>query len=106
MVIVTYKSNVCVLKQLIKSISNQVNKIFIIDNTPNNKFKSEELISEKIEVIYLNENKGIAYAQNIGIKKANILLSDQDTIYPEDYILKMIKIFDLDDKIAAIAPIF
>jgi len=112
MVIVTYKSNVCVLKQLIKSISNQVNKIFIIDNTPNNKFKSEELISEKIEVIYLNENKGIAYAQNIGIKKAMnnkanyILLSDQDTIYPEDYILKMIKIFDLDDKIAAIAPSF
>lgn len=112
MVVVTYYPDKNFLVKNINSISNQIRKIYIIDNTPNKDIDLNELKSEKIDIIYLNENKGIAYAQNIGIKKSiqnkadYILLSDQDTIYPKDYILKMIKIFDLKEKIAAVSPKF
>jgi rhamnosyltransferase len=67
--------------------------------------------TQNAEIIYLNDNYGIAYAQNVGIKKAleenvdYILLSDQDTIYPLDYIEKMLECFK-EDKVAAAGPLF
>ncbi|MEM4589603.1 MAG: glycosyltransferase, partial [Thermoplasmata archaeon] len=50
--------------------------------------------------------------QNVGIKKAMeenveyIMLSDQDTIYPENYINEMLKAFSYDEKVIAVVPIF
>ena len=115
-VIVTFKPNILILKKCIVSLIDQVNKIYIIDNTPFDciELKLYSYEKEKIEIIYLHENKGIAYAQNIGIKKAidngadYILTSDQDTIYPENYINDMILIFKKynKQKVAAVAPFF
>lgn len=91
-VIVTYKPNKELLLKTIHSILTQLNKIVIVNNDEDNLVIGE---SENIEVINLNRNYGIAYAQNEGIKKAItdnadfILLSDQDTEYPKDYIAKM-----------------
>jgi len=68
-------------------------------------------MTDKINVMYQSKNTGIAYAQNIGIKKAIeegaefILLSDQDTIYPENYVQEMLKCFE-DEKVAAAGPMF
>ena len=74
--------------------------MFITDNTLNgsNVFENHKLLDRKnnVELITLNENVGIAKTQNIAIKgdlenKADfILLSDQDTFYPDNYIAKML----------------
>lgn len=109
---VTYNSNKELLSKSINSIVSQVDKIIIVDNTPNKDEKLEIFRNNNVEIIYLEDNFGIAYAQNVGIKRAlnenfeYIMLSDQDTIYPNNYISDMLKIFDIYDNIGAIAPRF
>jgi rhamnosyltransferase len=109
-VIVTYKPNVEVLEKCVNSLVNQVDKLIIVDNTPGKCQLLENFRkTQNIEIVYLNDNYGIAYAQNVGIKKALeeeadfILLSDQDTIYPLDYVEKMLECFK-KGKVAAAGP--
>jgi rhamnosyltransferase len=111
-IIVTYKPNMEILEKCVESLVTQLNKLIIVDNTPG-KCKLLERF-EKIsnaDYIYLNDNYGIAYAQNVGIKRALeegadfILISDQDTIFPSDYIEKMLECFQ-EDKVAAAGPLY
>lgn len=110
LVIVTYNPDIDLLLNLLNSIENQVRNIYIIDNT--GKSNSDLVNKKKRKIIYLSDNKGIAYAQNIGLKMAlennadYVMLSDQDTIYPIDYVKNMIKTFNIDNQIAAVAPLF
>lgn len=110
MVIVTYFPNKDNIRSLIESIIHQVDKIIIIDNTPKPSVSLSDLDSSKIEKVFLMKNYGIAYAQNLGMQMAlemcpdYILLSDQDSKFPKHYIENMLKTFDVDDKVAAIAP--
>jgi len=106
------------LEILIKNLICQVDKIILVDNTPvGNKCSHNEVIQNfesHMEFIPLNDNFGIAKAQNIGIKRAVelfadfILLSDQDTFFPDDYIQKMV--YDINyidfNETAAIVPLF
>jgi len=109
---VTYNANTELLSKSINSIVFQADKVIIVDNTPNKDEKLEIFRNNNLEIIYLEDNYGIAKAQNIGIKKAldenydYVMLSDQDTIYPNNYINNMIKIFDSYDNVCAIAPKF
>jgi rhamnosyltransferase len=109
---VTYYANTELLSKSINSIASQADKVIIVDNTPNKDEKLEIFRNNNVEIIYLKDNYGIAKAQNIGIKKAldenydYVMLSDQDTVYPNNYINNMIKIFDSYDKVGAIAPKF
>lgn len=111
-VYVTYNAEIELLKKSIKSIVSQVRKIYIVDNTPNKDVRLNSFQNEKVEIIYLGDNFGIAYAQNVGIKKALennaefIMLSDQDTCYPENYVEEMLKVFSCNKKVAALAPKF
>jgi len=118
-IIVTYFPDEQTITKTIKSIMKQVSKLLIIDNTPNgsNVFENHKLLDRKnnVELITLNQNVGIAKAQNIGIKwalenKADfILLSDQDTFYPANYITKMLEVYSKianKEKVAAIVPDF
>ncbi|ABK14752.1 glycosyl transferase, family 2 [Methanothrix thermoacetophila PT] len=115
-IIVTYKPNVRVLIKTIYSLKDQVYKIIIVDNTEDG-FNFQQILTAnnyKIKIIKLWNNYGIGKAQNIGIKIAidegaeYIMLSDQDTEYPPNYIENMIKaIGDLsynNSQIAAIGP--
>lgn len=110
LVIVTYNPNINLLLNLIDSIKHQVRNIYIVDNSNPKCNKLEKL--ENINVIYLEENMGIAYAQNVGLKAAlensakYVMLSDQDTIYPSNYVVNMIEAFSADNNVAAIAPLF
>jgi rhamnosyltransferase len=111
-VIVTYKPNVEILEKCVNSLVNQVDKLIIVDNTPGKCQLLENFRkTQNIEIVYLNDNYGVAYAQNVGIKRALeegvdfILLSDQDTIYPLDYVEKMLECFK-EDKVAAAGPLF
>lgn len=111
-VYVTYNPNTELLSKSLNSIVSQVDKVTIVDNTPNKDKKLEMLKTNSVEIIYLEDNYGVAYAQNIGIKKAlgencdYVMLSDQDTIYPDNYISDMIKVFDIYDNVGAVAPKF
>lgn len=115
MVTVTYNPEMKLLTKVIQSMFEQVRKIYIVDNTPGKAKELEQFQNEKVEIIYLGNNKGIAYAQNIGIKKSlennsdYIVLSDQDTIYPKNYVKKMLNDLNLypeKDKVAAIASLY
>jgi len=109
---VTYNADIKLLERSIKSIVSQVRKIYIVDNTPNKDLRLDSFQNEKVEIIYLGDNFCIAYAQNVGIKKALengtefTMLSDQDTCYPDNYVDAMLKVFSHDKNIAAIAPRF
>lgn len=110
LVLVTYNPDVSLLKSVIKSIASQVRHVIVVDNSPV-VFSNTEIQSiENVRFIPLNENKGIAFAQNVGIKecinlKADyILLSDQDTIYPEAFVINMFK--GVQCEFSAISPLF
>ena len=110
-IIVIYKHNRELFNIVIQSIIEQVQKIIIVNNNK----EVENFPLENIETIQLNDNYGIAYAQNIGIKKAVseganfVLTSDQDTIYPDGYITTLLDIYNNykhKHRIAAVAPVF
>ena len=111
-IIVTFNPNLISLLNLLNSLSQQVNLIVIVNN--GNKFNMEIEISN-LHQIDLNSNYGIAVAQNIGLKYcidqgADFLItSDQDSIFPIDYVKSMYDIFFVNKtryKICCIAPSF
>lgn len=116
---IAYFPDIQTITKTIESICGQVSKVLIIDNTPNGSsvFKNHRLLygRNNVELITLNENVGIAKAQNIGIKRALenradfVLVSDQDTFYPDNYIAKMLEAYSKianNEKVAAIVPDF
>jgi len=114
-IIVAYQPDIDLLKKCIDSIQLQTTNTIIIDNSPSKYIELEKFRNTKIDILYLEENMGIAYAQNIGIKKAIeknadfILTSDQDTIYPNNYIKSLLKCYlsiSKNIKIASISPIY
>ncbi|MCR9981986.1 glycosyltransferase family 2 protein [Vibrio alginolyticus] len=122
-VIVTFNPNKQELLNCIRSLANQVEKIILVDNNSDIRDILEtEVLPEfgvdKIRIIYLPENLGIAYATNVGVKESvqlksrYTLLSDQDTEYPESYIDDMIDNFSFSYKgsfrknIVAVCPSF
>jgi rhamnosyltransferase len=110
-IIVTYNPKVELLQKVINSIINQISYCIIIDNG-NTVFEFN--YKEKLEIINLSKNYGIAYAQNRGIEyaiKLNadfIVLSDQDTVFPFDYMAKNISAYHelRQYKLAALVPVF
>jgi rhamnosyltransferase len=116
-IIVTYFPDSQIIIETLQSIYKQVSQVLIIDNTPNgsNVLQNLKLLREKnnIKVITLNQNTGIAHAQNVGIKKALenntnfVMLSDQDTFYPNNYVDEMLEAYyklPNREKVAAITP--
>ena len=91
-------------------LKNQVEKIIIVDNgSKKEKVKNINLIrdidKEKIEVIFNEENLGIATALNIGIKEGLkqgynwILTMDQDSKCSENMVKKMFEVYNgIDEK--------
>jgi rhamnosyltransferase len=110
-IIVTYNPDMRQIEETIHSIAKQVFYVIIIDNG-NTRFLIENI--DNLIIINLGENYGIAYAQNRGIElafKLNaqfIIFSDQDTIFPNDYVSKnkiayeQLKYHNL----AALVPVF
>lgn len=89
-VIVTYNPNISQLKACIASLLPQSEKLIVVKNS-DERLDDADFQSEKIVQMQLDRNYGIAYAQNVGIRRAIelgadwMLLSDQDTVFPEQY---------------------
>lgn len=117
--IVTYNPDMHKLKNLISSLLD-VNgvRIIIVDNNSNNISSIKEIgkISNLVKIESLSENKGIAYAQNVGIQYAIeetsefILFFDQDSVIDSEFIRKLYldfcELIGRNIKLAAIGPRF
>jgi rhamnosyltransferase len=110
LVLVTFEPDLNLLDRVLGSISSQVRRVYIVDNSPIPFDSAAAVQIRNVEIITLGDNKGIAFAQNIGIKKSldngsdYILLSDQDTVYPRCFIEDMLA--SVNEDFAAISPLF
>lgn len=115
-VVVTYHPEPSVLAQLLDGIRGQVDWVLVVDNG------SDESLSILMEsrnrknefLIFLGDNRGVATAQNIGIRWARqrrtdyVLLFDQDSLpgsdMVENLLLGMGQKSDEGYKVAAVGP--
>jgi rhamnosyltransferase len=111
-IIVVYNAKESAIRSLHQSLVNQVdNLIFVKNDNSNSEWISRLLHSFLID---LKKNMGIAYAQNRGIETAIklgaewVLFSDQDTVYPNDYIFRIFNtVLDKGlENIGALTPVF
>ena len=113
-VIVTFNPEENRLNKLVSLLIDSQVTVVIVDNNSQKNFILEE---QKYFFKYsLNENLGIAYAQNIGIKKSielgasHILFFDQDSHISDHFVDNLmsdyLKIYATHEKIAAIGPRF
>jgi len=97
-IIVTYYPDAFHLQTLVNCLSSQVEEILIVDNTPAEEDKVFIALTaggtnfERLRMIRLGWNSGIAEALNIGIAAAaseefsHVLLSDQDSLPTENMV--------------------
>lgn len=113
-VIVTFNPEENRLNKLVSLlIDSQVTVVIVDNNSQKNFFLEEQKYFFKYS---LNENLGIAYAQNIGIKKSielgasHILFFDQDSHISDHFVDNLmsdyLKIYATHEEIAAIGPRF
>ena len=121
-IIITFQPNCRHLIDLVVSLLRQCEKIYIVYNTePLDDSVFECLLglsynSEKVSMLRLGSNLGIATAINIGIKEALaespnfILLSDQDSLPADDMVLNLLLAYEnlarSNLKIGAVGPTF
>lgn len=107
---VIYHPDIDLLIRSLSSISEQVDTILLIDNS-NKKIIFPKHFPKHI-YINLGCNKGIAAAQNVGLRKAieigceYALISDQDTIYPQGFSNRMLSVLLSSSKIVIAAPMY
>jgi rhamnosyltransferase len=114
-VLVTYNPDSEVLVSCVESIIANGARCIIVDNASKNVEDFSSRLSGQAEFIFLDKNLGIAAAQNAGIaycieyfQSDFVLLSDQDSVFPVDYVDNMLAFYLLLDgkDIAAVAPTF
>jgi rhamnosyltransferase len=120
-IIVLYFPSESLLERLLNSLNNEVDQIFVIDNTPAmelNWLSQEWFSSKDFDVTYkaLENNYGIAKAQNIGIEHAvdndcsHVIFFDQDSAIPPLMIKELLRYEKLllgrSIKVGAIGPLF
>lgn len=118
-IIVTYEPDVDSLLKSIIKIDDQCERVIVVDNGSSN-FKSllDEIKTKNINVdmFSLNENVGIATAQNRGIERAinynadYIVFFDQDSDIPFGFIRSLVSEYMslslANNNVAAVGPIF
>lgn len=99
-VIVTYNPDLSYFSKVIGKILENETTVIVVDNGSENVSALESMIPISVGFMPLSCNVGIARAQNIGIEAAfedgcdYIWLSDQDTIYPDDFASNMMAVVD------------
>jgi len=111
-VIVLYNPDKNVIDNL-NSYINQVDKLFVVDNSDVHQLPLVEKFKSinKVEYIDNKTNIGIAAALNIGAKKAieekfdYLLTMDQDSEASPLMVSKLLECFSIDPKIAIVSPL-
>jgi rhamnosyltransferase len=120
-IIVLHRPDCDAVQRLIRSLDDQVDVIFVIDNTPVNELVPEKELfppKRKVSLHYeaQGENMGIAAAQNTGIRQAlaagasHIILFDQDSVPAAGMVQALLSAEDTlasgGSPVAAVGPIF
>lgn len=119
-VIVLYHPDISLLDKFLKKALKQVDRIFVINNTPSPPpgfaSKLKKKFGKKLNYKSLGDNLGIAKAQNLGIRKAlaegcsHLLFLDQDSAIPSDLVSKLItgerRLLKAGIQVAAVGPAF
>lgn len=113
-VILNYNDATTTIKLLSKIQEFDIIKhIIVVDNcsTDNSLQLLSEYNSSKIDVIKSEKNGGYGYGNNFGITylsvtyhPTHILIANPDVEIEEEVLLKMLKVFELGDSIAVVAP--
>ncbi len=96
-VLVTYYPDIDDLKFSINKLIDQGSFVCLVNNSS----YDLEIFGTNIEVINFGENKGIAYAQNVGMKLAFdklaadfVIQMDQDSLPADDMVQKLLSAYD------------
>ena len=113
-VLVSYEPEAQTLSATFVSLLPQLDHLFLVDN--GSSIDPADLLDlkgeERLTIIRLDENLGIATAQNVGIAAARevgadfVVLSDQDTVYPQGAISQLTDVFKRWPRAAAVVPLF
>lgn len=107
-VCVTYNAITEDVCEIYNSLNGQIADFIVVDNSLVTDSSFVETFPGK--VIRLGRNLGIAAAQNIGISEALslgyefVLLTDQDTLYPPEYVNEMLIGFQFDSSVGVVVP--
>ena len=118
-IIITYNPDEPLLKAVVGSLTPQVQMLLVIDNGSSSPPAiPDQALSDGnlVRTVLLKENRGIATATNIGLRMLAerrfdfIITSDQDTVYPSDYVTTFARLLegypgDMGT-VAAFAPVF
>lgn len=109
-VVVLYNPDPQLLYKVIEALQNQVDRLFMIDNTP--KGCTANLPQCRVgEYVPLGENRGIAAAQNLGIRRClnegcrYILLADQDSIASPHLVAELKRRYHIVSRIYNVAAV-
>lgn len=119
-VVVAYLPEISALADLLNLLAAQVERIFVVDNSPLDDLRVERLCrkmdASNVELIALGENLGVATALNVGIRSAklagadHVLLSDQDSVPAIDMVAGLLRAREAlctqGFKVAAVGPSF
>ena len=118
-VIVAYYPEIVLFEQLMCSVIHQVDRVIIVDNTPEPFEKIDSFIARYFGVLlylHLGKNAGIASAQNIGIRRSlelgctHVMFLDQDSTPAPDMVKKLISeeehLIRAGNRVAAVGPLF
>lgn len=107
-VCVTYNAKIEEVRAIYNSLNDQIAEFIVVDNSEQNDSSNVQKFPGK--AIRLGRNIGIAAAQNIGIAEAlslgyeYVLLTDQDTLYPPEFVKKMLTGFQYDASVGVVVP--
>lgn len=119
-IVVLYRPDRNALQSLMRSVEDQVNLIFVIDNTPVHELTPEDELFPphcRVPLHYTaqGENTGIAAAQNTGIRQAlgaaasHVILFDQDSVPAAGMVQTLlsaeVKLINEGSQVAAVGPV-
>lgn len=111
-IIITYEPDGPTLRRTVDSLITQVDDLLMIDNGSSLNVADMFNGVDRLTCIQLQDNCGIAKAQNLGIVAARakgadyVVLSDQDTEYLPNTISGLIEVFSRWPEAAAVVPKF
>jgi rhamnosyltransferase len=117
-IIVLFEPDLSILEAALISVSVQTDVVYLIDNTEESSLGVEALLAKvgrNPRYFKLGANRGLAAAQNIGIREcikdghSHVLLLDQDSIPPNDLVEKLLQaeetLVALGRQVAAVGPV-
>lgn len=100
-VTVTYNPDSNCLEKQLQSLKNQTFTSFVVDNGSSNIEQIEKVVNKfDYQLIKLDRNMGLSFAQNKGIEAAikygaeYLLLLDQDSILNDNFVCEMKSVYD------------